>query len=321
MLVRRTAREPLRPALDRARDHARRPGRDGARAGARARRGGHRPGDRLHEPPRDAPAPGRGDRPRDAHRQPAVVSADRPRRLQARQRPPRPLRPATRCCARSCQSLVGEFRAFDRVARYGGDEFVVILPNADLESAATAAATARCARLRTLPSGEVDARRLRVDRRRASGSAPMSTDAACCEPATPPCCAPSARARAASRAPSSTGAERPLPERRAPLTGCHDVCETAGAGLIQEAHAREQLWRAATLAVAGREYEIFRLDALQERFDVARLPFSLKVLLENLLRTEGNGSVTRGGHRGARRAGTPKRAAQHGRSPSRPRAC
>ena len=46
-----------------------------------------------------------------------------------------------------------------------------------------------------------------------------------------------------------------------------------------------------TLEVGGRQYEIFRLDALQQRFDVARLPFSLKVLLENLLRTEGNGSV------------------------------
>src|SRR5438552_4284239 len=46
------------------------------------------------------------------------------------------------------------------------------------------------------------------------------------------------------------------------------------------------------LEVAGREYEIFRLAALQQRFDVARLPFSLKVLLENLLRTEGNGAVT-----------------------------
>jgi aconitate hydratase len=47
----------------------------------------------------------------------------------------------------------------------------------------------------------------------------------------------------------------------------------------------------ATLAVGDRSYEVFRLDALQQRFDVARLPFSLKVLLENLLRTEGGGSV------------------------------
>jgi aconitate hydratase len=47
-----------------------------------------------------------------------------------------------------------------------------------------------------------------------------------------------------------------------------------------------------TAAGGSRSYEIFRLDALQQRFDVMRLPFSLKVLLENLLRTEGNGSVT-----------------------------
>jgi aconitate hydratase len=47
----------------------------------------------------------------------------------------------------------------------------------------------------------------------------------------------------------------------------------------------------ATLKVGDREHTIFRLDALQAKYDVARLPFSLKVLLENLLRTEGNGSV------------------------------
>src|ERR1700742_2000255 len=48
----------------------------------------------------------------------------------------------------------------------------------------------------------------------------------------------------------------------------------------------------ATLAVGDRKLDIYRLDALQSRLDAARLPCSLKVLLENLLRTEGNGSVT-----------------------------
>ena len=47
-----------------------------------------------------------------------------------------------------------------------------------------------------------------------------------------------------------------------------------------------------SLTVGERELTIYRLDALQARFDVARLPFSLKILLENLLRTEGNGSVS-----------------------------
>jgi aconitate hydratase A / 2-methylisocitrate dehydratase len=46
-----------------------------------------------------------------------------------------------------------------------------------------------------------------------------------------------------------------------------------------------------TLTVGDRTVEIFRLDALQASYDVARLPFSLKILLENLLRNEGNGSV------------------------------
>jgi diguanylate cyclase (GGDEF)-like protein len=51
------------------------------------------------------------------------------------------------------QALVGEFRAFDRVARYGGDEFVVILPNAALGSAAAAAGRA-LERLRAIPTPE-----------------------------------------------------------------------------------------------------------------------------------------------------------------------
>jgi aconitate hydratase len=47
-----------------------------------------------------------------------------------------------------------------------------------------------------------------------------------------------------------------------------------------------------TLAVSGRDYEVFRLDSLQERFDVARLPYSVKVLLENVLRLEDGVSVS-----------------------------
>src|SRR5665213_186702 len=45
------------------------------------------------------------------------------------------------------------------------------------------------------------------------------------------------------------------------------------------------------LKVGERSYTIFRIDALQSRFDVARLPFSLKILLENLLRNEDGESI------------------------------
>ncbi|HEU0012300.1 MAG TPA: aconitate hydratase AcnA [Longimicrobium sp.] len=49
-----------------------------------------------------------------------------------------------------------------------------------------------------------------------------------------------------------------------------------------------------TLSVGGREYQIFRLDALaREGYDVSRLPYSLRILLENLLRLEDGVTVTR----------------------------
>ena len=74
-----------------------------------------------------------------------------------------------------------------------------------------------------------------------------------------------------------------------------------------------------TLTVGARTVDIFRLDALASRFDVARLPFSLKILLENLLRTEGNGSVTAADIEALARLGRRRRSRPR-RSPSRPRA-
>src|SRR5215470_9038576 len=47
------------------------------------------------------------------------------------------------------------------------------------------------------------------------------------------------------------------------------------------------------LRVAGQEYEIYRLDALEHHgCPPQRLPYTLRILLENLLRTENGRSVT-----------------------------
>ena len=47
-----------------------------------------------------------------------------------------------------------------------------------------------------------------------------------------------------------------------------------------------------TISVGGRELEIFRLEALQARYDVYRLPYTLRILLENVLRHENGVTVT-----------------------------
>ena len=66
----------------------------------------------------------------------------------------------------------------------------------------------------------------------------------------------------------------------------HTISAERDSGMTDSFSARS------TLDVGGVEYEIFRLDRLAERFDLARLPFSLKILLENLLRHEDGGAVT-----------------------------
>ena len=48
----------------------------------------------------------------------------------------------------------------------------------------------------------------------------------------------------------------------------------------------------ATLDASGRRYRIQRLGALEDDFGVSRLPYSLKVLLENLLRHNDGVRVT-----------------------------
>src|SRR5579872_6894691 len=49
-----------------------------------------------------------------------------------------------------------------------------------------------------------------------------------------------------------------------------------------------------TLEVGSKEYEIFRLDALDKQgISTQHLPFSLRILLENLLRTEDGRNVTK----------------------------
>jgi aconitate hydratase len=63
---------------------------------------------------------------------------------------------------------------------------------------------------------------------------------------------------------------------------------------MQNAHP-DSFGAQSTLAVDGRSYTIFRIDALERAGigNVARLPYSLKILLENLIRFEDGRSVTK----------------------------
>ncbi len=47
----------------------------------------------------------------------------------------------------------------------------------------------------------------------------------------------------------------------------------------------------AELELGGKTFTYYKLDALQSKYDVARLPFSLKILLENVLRNEDGDAV------------------------------
>jgi len=51
---------------------------------------------------------------------------------------------------------------------------------------------------------------------------------------------------------------------------------------------------ASSLTVNNQDYRYYSLEKLAEQHDISRLPFSLKILLENLLRHEDGMDVTRG---------------------------
>ena len=72
-------------------------------------------------------------------------------------------------------------------------------------------------------------------------------------------------------------------------------------GTSDESASVDSFGARGTLEVGDRSYEIFRIDAVEGS---ARLPFSLKVLLENLLRTE-DGLVTAEPPSARWRSGTP----------------
>jgi aconitate hydratase len=77
-----------------------------------------------------------------------------------------------------------------------------------------------------------------------------------------------------------------LTERGLERLGRPGVLESDGMAHPDSFGARSRL------RVGDRELEVFRLDALQERFDVLRLPYTLRVLLENVLRHEDGVTVT-----------------------------
>ena len=47
-----------------------------------------------------------------------------------------------------------------------------------------------------------------------------------------------------------------------------------------------------SLEIDGKQYEIYRIDALNDHCDLARLPYCFKILAENLLRLEDDTTIT-----------------------------
>jgi hypothetical protein len=88
-----------------------------------------------------------------------------------------------------------------------------------------------------------------------------------------------------------------FPPKRITLIGCDlrgDIRLRAKSFLEEAIMSVNSFNSRSTLKVGKKEYEIYRLDALDKQgISTTHLPFSLRILLENLLRTEDGRNVTK----------------------------
>ena len=88
--------------------------------------------------------------------------------------------------------------------------------------------------------------------------------------------------------PASADPGREVPAGRSPYL----PYEGRKAGIGEKEEMKDSFGAASELQAGGTTYRIHRLDALGDRFPVDTLPYSLKVLLENVLRLEDGVAVT-----------------------------
>ena len=78
-----------------------------------------------------------------------------------------------------------------------------------------------------------------------------------------------------------------------------------------------------TLTAGGQTYSYYSLPDAEKNGlpGLSKLPFSMKVLIENLLRSEDGRTVSKAGHHRRRRTGSMTKARPARKSPSAPPAC